>query len=370
MKGKLALYLRVDDYYSELRASEIRGYINCHSGIYQNRIMYNDHKLSAKALEIELNYADVFVLPFKLTVSDVPLVIIEAAMSGKPLITLDTPGVTEWRDIFTNILISDQKKLSATMQVAATLAPKKHNKNIHQWANWKKATEQLSLAINEPLDCGSLDQYRMICLVGIDGCGKTTLLNRLSEQIGLQNRPHNYVWSRFRNYFSKPFLGFLRITGHNRKVVINGVRIGLHDFTGSRLVSNIFLCLQRWDMWLDIHYRYKPRLKQGLILSDRCPLDTLIDLAIDTGMEEKILGDYGRKIYDQLPSPSIIIMVTRGVDDILNDRPDIASDPHHDRRITLYKKMAAELDIPILKNDGSIEEGLDRICQIAGSFLK
>lgn len=361
---RLMLLIRVDDHYTTERSEDIVCHLETCAGPYRSRITYRDDKLSPQALSAALQSADVYVLPFKITVSDVPLVVIEAAMSGKPVVTLDTPGISEWRSALPNIITCSPATLTHTMKIASAKPPIAID-NPTQWTDWQAALSPLSAAILQPLDCSALNHYRMICLVGIDGSGKSTLLAKLSEQLGLQGYAHGYIWSRFRNYLSKPFLGLMRLTGHNRKIEVNGTRIGLHDFASSAWLSHIFLLLQKCDIWLDIKLRYKPRLKHGKILGDRCPLDTLVDLAVDTGLDDFIYGDFGKKILSRLPQPSLLVMVVRNQEDAHRDRPDIAADPHYQRRVSLYKRLAATFDIPILHNDGTLEEGLQRLCQIA-----
>jgi len=365
LEGKLKLYLRVDDDYTRQRAAEIRQHIETVATAYMQRIDCVERKLSPSELNVELSQADVFVLPFKLTVSDVPLVVIEAAMSGKPVITFDTPGVSEWRRVFPNIILSSPKELAVTMQRAATASVPVAT-DMQQWTDWKLALAPLSGALRQPLDCSALRRYRMICLIGIDGSGKSTLLAKLSEQLGLQQIAHGYIWSRFRNYLSKPLLALTRLSGHNRKVVIDGVRMGLHDFADPPWLAHLFLLLQKCDMRLDMELRYRPQLsQQDMILGDRCPLDTLVDLAIDTGMEDKILGNYGKQIFAALPQPALIVMVTRDAEATRKSRPDIAADPNYARRATLYNKLAAGFGLPVLHNNGTIEQSLSQLCEIA-----
>lgn len=364
LKGRLALYLRVDCRYTEERAKYINSYICRQDTSVRKRIDLIDQHLLPEELEEKLRNAQAFILPFKITVSDVPLVIIEAALSGKPVLTLNTPGITEWGSAFPNITVCSKQNMAKKLRecTAATPVTIKHHK---QWTDWKLATSNFSHTLSSPIDCSPLIRYKMICLIGVDGCGKTTILSRLSEQLGIQGHQHSYVWSRFRNYLSKPFLGLMRITGHNRKVTVNGVKIGLHEFKAHSLLARVFLWLQRADMVLDIKFRYRPRLGIGQIISDRCALDTLIDLCIDTGMQSKIFSNYGQQIFDSLPNPALIVMVQRDHTKSLKDRPDIGSDPHHAKRIELYKQLADRFSLPVLQNNGTLEDCVTQLCQIA-----
>ena len=81
-----------------------------------------------------------------------------------------------------------------------------------------------------------------ICLSGIDGAGKTLITNQLIENLSKSTKV-KHVWSRYKNYFSKPFLLLMRITGHNYKVKIKEVKIGYHDFYKNNFISIIFLIL-------------------------------------------------------------------------------------------------------------------------------
>ena len=51
--------------------------------------------LSAEELRAELARCHAFLLPFRVTISEVPLVVIEAGLSGRPTIVLAAPGVDE-----------------------------------------------------------------------------------------------------------------------------------------------------------------------------------------------------------------------------------------------------------------------------------
>jgi thymidylate kinase len=86
--------------------------------------------------------------------------------------------------------------------------------------------------------------HRFVGLIGVDGSGKTFLLNRLSAELIEAGVDHRHVWSRFRNYLSKPLLGLARLTGHNVKAEVDGVRIGYHEFARSRPLALLFLALQ------------------------------------------------------------------------------------------------------------------------------
>ena len=70
----------------------------------------------------------------------------------------------------------------------------------------------------------------IIAIAGVDGSGKTTLTDWLQEELRARGHAPGFVWSRFNNYLSLPFLAATRVTGHNIYRDHEGVRMGFHDF--------------------------------------------------------------------------------------------------------------------------------------------
>jgi len=89
---------------------------------------------------------------------------------------------------------------------------------------------------------------RIIFLAGVDGCGKTTLSRWLNEYLAAEGVNTRVIWSRFNNYLSKPLLALTRVTGHNYRKTIDGVKFGFHDFDNLYVYSRVFALLQAIDV--------------------------------------------------------------------------------------------------------------------------
>ena len=233
--------------------------------------------LSAHELRERLATCHAFLLPFKVPVSEVPLVVIEAGLSGRPLVVLDAPGVSEYAHYFGGLVGVTPEALPALLLRACARTPIRPA-DPRPWTRWDEALEPVLAWKPSPFS-----RYRFVGLIGVDGSGKTFLLDRLSDGLRRAGVPYRRVWSRFRNYLSKPLLAAARLTGHNRKEQIDGVRIGYHEFAQARPLAFLFLGLQVLDQALDLLLRYRLPWRRELVVGDRCVLDTLVDLAVDTG---------------------------------------------------------------------------------------
>lgn len=325
----------------------------------RDRVEHRTEMLGPAALRRELARARAFLLPFRVPVSEVPLVVIESCLSGRPTIVLEAPGVGEIARALGGIVAASPTGLTDAL-LAAAAAPAVAAPGAAAWTDWPGAVAPLLDRPKSPLA-----RYRMVALSGADGSGKTFLLGRLQRRLDAAGVAHRHVWSRFRNYLSEPLLGLARLTGHNRKEVHDSVRIGYHDFAGTPWLAWPFLLLQLADGAIDAWWRYRRPADRRLVLADRCLYDTLVDLAVDTRLERVIFGPAGRWLVRRLPTPRLAVAVERPVAAIRADRPDALLDRNFARRRSLYRRLAREFSLPVVDNAGTPDAFLDLLERLA-----
>lgn len=205
--------------------------------------------------------------------------------------------------------------------------------------------------------------YRIVFLTGVDGSGKTFFARKLIEELDSRGFKAIHVWSRFNNYVSKPLLGIARLIGLNYYEQKNGVKVGYHDFERSRVTSFLFIWLQLIDVWIaSIIKFWLPLIKGGvMIVADRGPHDTLIDVAIDTGRNNLPVGIIGRLYRKAIPFRHKILFIEREVKKIESSRPDVKSDRKFRRRCDLYARHAQTLGFHIVPNNGTVDETMTNI---------
>ena len=94
----------------------------------------------------------------------------------------------------------------------------------------------------------SLNIPSLIIITGADGVGKSSISRWLVERLLTRGVKAGLVWSRFGNFFSKPFLALARLSGHNFYKTFDGVLFGFHNFENLKGFRYLFALMQAIDV--------------------------------------------------------------------------------------------------------------------------
>ena len=316
---------------------------------WRERIDVDTTMLTEEALRARVARWSCFLLPFRVTVSDAPLVIVEAGLTGRPVLVLDAPGVTEYARALGGLIARSPAELSEALLYAAT-APRRPPPDPSAWTGPSAP----------PRFAGGPDPA-LWALCGVDGVGKTRIADALAAALEAEGRLTRRFWSRFRNYLSRPLLGLTRLTGHNRKERVGGTVIGYHDFADRPWLAWPFLVLHAVDLALDALLRCRWGRHGATLVADRCLLDGIVDLAVDTGRERFVIDRLAPWLVRLLPRPWRAVVIERDPILVGRDRPDALADRNHHRRRVLYRRLARRLGLPLVGNDGPIEAAIARV---------
>ncbi|MGD9241250.1 MAG: hypothetical protein PVG69_14555 [Desulfobacterales bacterium] len=210
----------------------------------------------------------------------------------------------------------------------------------------------------------------LIFVTGTDGAGKSCLSGWLVQCFKEQGLPTGLVWSRFNNFLSKPLLGLARLTHHNYYKKIDGVLFGFHDFEHLNGFRHLFVLLQAIDVNLaafrDIR---KARQSYEIIVCERGPWDTIVDVIADTGFYNLPDTLLGRAFTMQVRTGSLVVFINRSKDNILKSRPELIHDDKLQKKIDIYSRLAKTYGWFVVDNNKSLDAAKMQICQILGIDL-
>lgn len=204
---------------------------------------------------------------------------------------------------------------------------------------------------------------RVIYVMGIDGTGKTTVVEWLAKNLREQGYQVDVQWLRFNHVLSKPLLAFCRLVGLTRYEKKNGIRVGYHDFHRSKIVSWLFVLFQYLDALRVKLTRVLPRLRseRSVVILDRYVYDIIIDLMIDTGIDDLDSTWLGRALIGLLPEGTAVLPLVRERVALLAVRPESEVDDNFIRRLALYEQLVARQKLPAMENNASLDDLLSRV---------
>ncbi len=204
---------------------------------------------------------------------------------------------------------------------------------------------------------------RIISISGVDGCGKTTIIEGVRSELETRGHKTSCVWLRYNHYLTKIFHAFCRLTRFTRYEWHDGIRVGYHEFYRSTLISTFAIILNFIDTLLASFFLvYIPAyFTRRIIICDRWVVDILIDLQVDT---RKYLGPdsfWGRIFLKLVPGNAKSFVILRDTAKVEVSRPEHAYDKNYVSRRELFTKWSDSSRCIAVDNNGSVNETVRHI---------
>lgn len=200
---------------------------------------------------------------------------------------------------------------------------------------------------------------RYIVISGIDGSGKTTVINELTKALEANGNKTQYIWMRFNHYFVKIMNMIARIIGLSVKV-----HNAFGDVWEHRLYKNKTFCkLYIWCSYIDniIARRKAIKLNADYIICDRWINDILIDLGAECRTDNILESKWYNKFQRILPKESIQFVIIRNKKDIIDCRIENTTNPDFPYRYALYEKLTSKQEVYTIDNSGNIKNTVKQI---------
>ena len=203
-----------------------------------------------------------------------------------------------------------------------------------------------------------------IALAGQDGSGKTTIGNAL---LARSERKSGYLWFRFSHMTSAPLLALARLLGATS---VQKSGFSIHRFGNHVLIGFLYPRMLYVDMRAYAFLRIRAPLRKGrFLLLDRCPIDSVVDLAIDLEDEEFIESSLATRFGKLLPpNQGLTVIVETDLGVIVQRRQELKIDTTIETRARLYRRISESWGIPRVSNDGDLEKTIQDLEEVMRSL--
>lgn len=210
---------------------------------------------------------------------------------------------------------------------------------------------------------------KILSISGVDGCGKSTIIQGVLAELSQRGIPCRTVWLRYNHYLTKLLLGFCRLVKLTEYEWVEGVRVGYHHFHRSKIVSWLFIILTYLDtLFASLVKVYVPALcSPQVILCDRWILDILVDLEVDTRIRFRDYPLVMRLFCGLQPGGSRCFLILRDDEEVKKSRKENRHDRNFPLRAALYRQYSRNGLVNVIDNNGDIRHAVQAVFS---AFLK
>jgi len=210
-------------------------------------------------------------------------------------------------------------------------------------------------------------KYKIICISGPDGTGKTTQAKLLEKNLKNEGIKCKYLWLRFYHFFSLPLLLIARLMGYSEMITYKAnIKIGYHYFYKSKLLSKVYPIVLYIDtllfMVLKVYvYVY---IFKTVVICDRFIYDTIMDIITSTQNEKFIYSNMGKYYINLIPHNALTFILITDKKTIISRRSGIVYDKNIENKIDEYKYISNLLYVKKLdssKNKNEIHDEIKKL---------
>lgn len=204
---------------------------------------------------------------------------------------------------------------------------------------------------------------RYIVVSGIDGCGKTMIINELRKKLEQEGLTTRYEWMRYNHRLVRPVHGLCRLVGLSRAYQVDDHCIWRHEFYRSSLFSSCYIALTWLDVWLGrLLLEIRLLLKDvDVVVCDRWVRDVIVDLVVDTRRRCLLHDKWCARFARILPGRVREYLIERDPESICACRPDVRRDVAFSFRWRLYKRLGRNPEIIVVRNNGTVDAAVEAI---------
>jgi len=200
---------------------------------------------------------------------------------------------------------------------------------------------------------------KYLVISGIDGSGKTTIIERTREHFNNNNIHSFYIWLRFNHYFCKGMHALARLLGFSVKKSSYRGEAWFHEFYRSKVFCAVYIRMTYLDTiigCLKLRFRLPRKGAVEYVICDRWVPDVLVDLAVKMHREDFLDSIWYRRFISLMPADVQMFLIVRNTCNLLECREENGEDPDFTFRERVYQKLKEKLEINVIDNNGSIDK--------------
>lgn len=207
---------------------------------------------------------------------------------------------------------------------------------------------------------------RFIYFTGVDGSGKSTIIDEIMSELRSKGIKSKSVWLRFNYFFTRPVLLFCRIIGLTRREKRGTKIISVHDFHKSKIIACMVQYLHFIDtvlayilkVWLPLNF------SNQIIFCDKFVYDILADFMVETKDFDLLNRNISKLFINLIPKNTPVFFISAGKEEIIKRKPDVLlDDEDYDLKYVAYQKIMGKFNFNTIRNE-NLDESVSMVMNI------
>lgn len=207
---------------------------------------------------------------------------------------------------------------------------------------------------------------KYIIISGVDGSGKTTVIEGVRKQLEAEGKKVGYIWMRYNFKLIRILHAIAKLTGLAYKEKTEMGDMWLHRFYKNKLFCWCYIRCSFIDNWIARKKPVKLAESEGLdyVICDRWVNDIIIDLGSETHKTDILNSKWYKKFQGLLPKDSYQFVVIRDRKDVLDCRVENKFNEAFSYRYDLYKQIVKKPEVNLVDNTGTVENSINQVLKM------